>query len=367
MRIRTFTLVAVLSLVVVACNPGGETAETTTSVSAETTSTAADPEAILLSYSLEAGQSFTYEVDLDQTIGLAVEGDASALGEEEEIPERLEMSIVGTTTFTHSVADGPEPGTYTITITGDLSGLEFTGTMDGEPVTQEDIPDFAATEQVDVTIVVDEMGNIIPDESGLGEDFFGDLGGLDMLSQMGSGAGVDSGQFIGPPFTEEEVTVGDTWSETVETPTLPGDDPITSTIQSEVVGIEEIGGAEVFVIETTTSTSAIEFDLAQLLIGFLTAFVPDDASDEDRAEIDAIVDQLRFAFTVDPQVAEMTTWFDYEAGMAVQSEFASTTHMTMDINVPDEESGEMVEMAMDMAIDQNITYRLLGVGDGGDA
>jgi hypothetical protein len=39
----------------------------------------------------------------------------------------------------------------------------------------------------------------------------------------------------------------------------------------------------------------------------------------------------------------------------------------MDINVPDEESGELVEMAMDMSIDQDTTYHLLEVGDGGDA
>lgn len=367
MRIRSLTLIGVLSLIVAACNPGGDSAESTTSVPAETTSTAGAPDAILLSYSLEAGQSFSYEVDLDQKIKVDVDGDASALGEDEEIPEQMELSITGTTTFTHSVAEGPEPGTYAITITGDLSALEFDGIMDGEPVSPDEIPDFAATELIDVTIVVDEQGNIIPDESGLGEDFFGDLGGFDMLNQMGSGGGVDAGQFIGPPFTEDEVSVGDTWSETIETPTLPGNDPITATIESAVVGTEEIDGTGVFVIETTTSTSAIEFDLAQVLIGFMTAFVPDDASDEDRAEIDAIVEQLRFAFAVDPQVAEMTTWFDYEAGVAVKSDFASRTHMTMDINVPNDETGEMVEMSMDMSIDQNVTYRLVGVGDGGDA
>jgi hypothetical protein len=76
---------------------------------------------------------------------------------------------------------------------------------------------------------------------------------------------------------------------------------------------------------------------------------------------------LRFAFTVDPQVAEMTTWFDAAAGVSRQARVVSSTHLTMDINVPDEESGELVEMAMGMSIDQDTTYHLLEVGDGGDA
>ncbi|HEY6635920.1 MAG TPA: hypothetical protein VI141_09955 [Acidimicrobiia bacterium] len=357
MRIRTFTLVAVIALVVAACNQGETVADSTTPSTA-TPETNAAPEAMLLSYSLEPGASFTYEVDIDQQIDMTAEGDTAALGEE-DVPGDMSLSVNGTTTFTHSVAEGPEPGTFAVTITGDLSGLEFTGTMDGAPVTDEDIPDFAAMEPVDVTIVVDEQGNIIPEANpGLGEDFLGGLGGMDMLDQLGPGAGNEAGQFVGPPFSEEEVTVGDTWSETVEVPTLPGEEPVSTQVDSRVLSTDTIEGNEVFVIETTTATSAIEFDLGQILIGFLTAFVPEDATDEDLAEIEELSDQLRFAFSVDPQTAELTTWFDYEAGLARQAEFSGATHMTMDINVPDETTGELVEMMMDMSIDQTINFRL---------
>ncbi|MFZ0015035.1 MAG: hypothetical protein WAL25_13070 [Acidimicrobiia bacterium] len=372
MRTRTLILLTVLVVVVAACGDNGSEGTSTTSA-ADTTTTADAPEAMLLSYSLEAGQSISYEAVMDQHIQLAVEGDPTALGEAEaageDFPQQMDLNITGTTTFTHSVADGPEPGTYAITITGDLSGLEFSGTIDGEPVSDADtdLPDMAGMEPVDVTIVVDEQGNIIPDESGLPEDFFGGLGGMDMLSDIGPGAGAGTGQFFGPPFTEEEVTVGDTWSETIEVPTMPGDDPITTTVESAVTGTEDIDGVETFVIETTSSTSAVEFDLADILIGFMTAFVPEDASDEDLSEIEALSEQLRFAFTVDPQIAAMTTWFDGAAGVSRQARVVSSTHMTMDINVPDDESGEMVEMAMDMSIDQDTTYHLLEVGDGGDA
>lgn len=362
MRIRTFTLVTVLALVLAACG-GAATDETTTTDAPETTTTMAGPEAIELAYALEAGQTFTYEVDMDQSIVMDIEGDPTALAEAEgeEVPEQMDLDISGTTTFTYSVADGPEPGTYEVTITGDFANLEFSGTVDGEPITENsaELPDMAEMDPVDVTIVVDEQGNVITDDSGMGEDFLGSLGGLDMLSRLGPAAGAGTDQFVGPPLSDEEVTVGDTWSETVEIPTLPDDDPITTTIESEVVATDQLDGAEVFVIETTTSTSAVEFDLAELLIGFMTAFVPEDATEEDLAEMDAMVENLRFAFAVDPQVGQMTTWFDHEAGIARQANFVNSTHMVMDINIPDEETGELVEMGLDMTIDQDMTYRLV--------
>jgi len=362
MRIRTFTLVTVLALVLAACG-GAATDETTTTDVPVTTTTMAGPEAIELAYALEAGQTFTYEVDMDQSIVMDIEGDPTALAEAEgeEVPEQMDLDISGTTTFTYSVADGPEPGTYEVTITGDFANLEFSGTVDGEPISEDgaELPDMAEMDPVDVTIVVDEQGNVITDDSGMGEDFLGSLGGLDMLSRLGPAAGAGTDQFVGPPLSDEEVRVGDTWSETVEIPTLPDDEPITTTIEGEVVATEQLDGAEVFVIETTTSTSAVEFDLAELLIGFMTTFVPEDATEEDLAEMDALVENLRFAFAVDPQVGQMTTWFDHEAGIARQANFVNSTHMVMDINIPDEETSELVEMGLDMTIDQDMTYRLV--------
>lgn len=361
MRIRTFALIGVLALVAAACNTGGGSETSTTDPASETTTTvAADaPEAMLLSYQLEPGATFTYDVVIDQKIDMETTGDPSAMGEE-EIPGEMSVEMHGTTTITQEVSEGPEDGTFTIHLTADLSDLEVTGTIDGEPVDTEEIPDFAEMESVDATIVVDEQGKIIPDDSALGEDLFGGLGGLDSMTDMGPGAGL--GQFIGPALTDEEVTVGDTWSETIEVPTMPDSDPITTTVESEVVGTDEIDGNEVFVIETTTTTSAIEFDLAEMILGFMFAFVPDDASEEDKAEMEALADQLRFAFSVDETVGESTAWFDPETGYARQAEFANVTHMVMDIAMPDDETGDIVEFGLDMTIDQSVSYSLTEAG-----
>jgi hypothetical protein len=365
MRIRTLSLLAVVALVVAACGGSGSEETADTSTNDATTATEPAVEAMQLSYQLEPGTTYEYEVDLDQGIDMTTTGDTSALGQTggEEVPGEMSLQITGTSTFVHTVADGPEEGTYEVTITGDLSNMQFDGTIDGKPVDSTDIPELAQMEPVDVTIVVDEQGNVIPDDqSGIGENFLGDLGGLDMLDQFGASGGL--GQFIGPPFTEDEVTVGDTWSETIEVPTLPDAEPITTQVESEVTGTDTIDGNEVFVIETTNSTSAISFDLAQLLVGFMTAFTPEDMTAEEQAEIDAIVENLKFAIAVAPSVAEMTTWFDFGEGVARQSELVSDTHMVMDINIPDETTGEMVEFGMDMNISQDVTYRLIGTGEG---
>lgn len=355
MRFRHLSLVASLALVAAAC--GGQAEDTTTSSSPQTTTTLPAVEAVLLSYSLQPGTSLEYEVDLNQKIDMTTNGDVSAFGEGEELPGQMSVNISGTSVFAYSVAEGPEPGTFEVTITGDFSDLEFNGTIDGESVDNAEIPDMAEVEPVDVTIVVDEQGNVIPDDNAaLGDDPFGAFGSLDMFDQLGSlGFG---GQFIGPPFPDEEVTVGDTWSETRVVPVMPGQDPMSTQVDSEVVTEDNIDGNEVFVVETTTKTAAFEFDLAEFLIGFMTSFMSEDATEEERAELDAMVDELRFAFSIDESVADMTIWFDHEAGVTRQAEVASGTRMVMDINVPDETTGEMVEFTLDMNLDQEISYRL---------
>jgi hypothetical protein len=339
---RLLPYVIALALVLAAC--GGDAAEPNP-----------EAEAVLLSYSLSDGDQFSYEVGLDQHIEMTASGESSFMGE--DVPGQASVDITGTATFTHSVSAGPEPGTYEVHITGEFADLNVTGDVDGESVDATDIPDFAAPEPVDVTVVVDEQGNIVPQHEGEGPigDLFGGLGGL------GGGnpaPGLNPGQFIGPPLSDEEVAVGDTWTDEIETPGL-GEEPIVTSIDSTVSGIEDLEGAEVLVIDSNATTSLIEFDLAEIFTGMFGAMAQESTPDQDTAEYEAMLEQLRLLITVDGTTADSRTWFDAAEGVARQSETTAATSISMDMNVPDEKTGEMAGFVMDMTLDQDISYRLI--------
>lgn len=354
---RSLSLAAVLALVLAAC---GGTTETSTTAGSDNPSTSAPPsaEAVLLSYSLTAGDEFQYEVGLDQHIELEASGDASAMGEE-EIPGEASVDIAGTAVFTHTVADGPEEGTYEIHVIGDFEDLSVTGTIDGEPVDSSEAPDFASMEPIDVTVVVDEQGNVI---SAGGEDLEDPLGGLfGGLGSMGSSApapGLDPGQFFGPLFSDDEVTVGDAWSDEIETAGF-GDEPIVTSVTSTITGVEQLDGADVYVIDTNSTTSPIEFDLAEFFRGLFGAFIPEEATAKETAEFEELMSQLKFLITIDDTSADGTSRFDAEAGIARQSEITAAIHIMMDMMIPDETTGEMIGFQMEMTIDQGVTYHLI--------
>ncbi|MEX2251714.1 MAG: hypothetical protein WD895_06545 [Acidimicrobiia bacterium] len=354
---RSLSLVAVLAVVLAAC---AGTTETTSTAGSDSTSTSGPPsaDAVLLSYTLTAGDEFQYEVGLDQHIELAASGDAAAMGDE-EMPGEASVDISGTAVFTHTVADGPEAGTYEIHIVGEFADVSVTGTIDGEPVDSTQVPDFASMEPVDVTVVVDEQGNVI---SAGGEDLEDPLGGMfGDLGSMGSGApapGLDPGQFVGPLFSDEEVAVGDTWSDEVETPGLD-EEPLVTSVTNTITGIDQFDGVEVYVIDSTSTTSPIEFDLAELFRGLFGAFMPAEATAEETAEFEELMSQLRFMITIDEATSDGTSRFDAEAGVTRQSETTAAAHIVMDMMIPDEATGEMIGFQMEMTIDQDVTYHLI--------
>jgi hypothetical protein len=363
MKKRSLLLVTMLALVAASC--GGNTQGSTTTGPGDTSTTAQPttteavetPEGVLLSYELNAGDEFQYEVGLSQHIVLQASGDASLMGDE-EMPGDAVVDLGGTATFTHVVSDGPEAGTYEIHITGEFTDLTVSGTVDGEPVDGNAAPEFASLDPIDVTVVVDEQGNLIQDGAAVDDPLAGMFGDLGALGGSAPAPGLDPGQFIGPPFTDDEVTVGDTWEQEIETPGL-GDDPIVTNVTSTVTGVDELDGSEVFVIESNSSTSTIEFDLAEFFAGMFGAFLPEDATAEETAEFEEMLGQLQFLINIDGSTADSTTWFDAEAGVARQSETSAATTIAMDMNVPDEETGELVGFEMDMTLDQDITYRLI--------
>ncbi len=342
------SFLAVLALAVAACGDPDQSGPSTPLEA---------PDAALLSYSLEAGDEFQYQVGIDQHIEMETSGDPTAMGE--ELPGSASVDIAGTGTFTHTVAAGPEEGTYEIHITGDFQDLSVTGTVDGEPVDSKEAPDFAAMEPIDKTVVVDEQGNVVSVDGEEVEDpmagIFGDMGSM----SSSPAPGLDPGQFFGPLFSDAEVTVGDTWSDEIETPGVVAEEPIVTSVTNTITGVEEVDGTQLYVIDTATSTSLIEFDLAEFFRGLFGAFAPEGGTPEETAELEEAMSQMRFVMTIDGTSSEGTSRFDAEAGVVHSTDMASGSHITMDILIPDETTNELSGFVMDMTLDQQLTYELL--------
>ena len=358
-RARSIAMVGVLALFLAACGGGSGESTTTSPTQPQTTTTAVPMEPVQVSYALEAGQTYTFELEMDQTIEFTSTGDSAAI-ESEDLPGNMTMRVFGPTTVTYQVADGPQPDTYELTITSDLSGLQFDAEVDGAPVERDELPEFADLEPQATTIVVDKQGKPLEGAvPGMDDPFGGLFGDFDLgaMGDMGSQS-MNPTQFFGPALPEEGIEIGDTWTETTEIP-LFGDDKATTTVTSTFDRMEELDGRDVMVIDTVVSSSEIEFDLAELLLALFEGFMPEDPSEEDLAMFEQFRDSMRFLFHVDAAEQEMTTWFDAEAGVAVRTETGGSNRIRMDVNVPDEETGEMVSFSMDMSITQSMTFRLL--------
>ena len=358
MRSKLAVLISALTLVLAAC-AGSEAGESTTTAGVSggesTTSPAPVAEEILLTYTLSAGDTFVYEVAIEQNIEMSSEGEGSSFGDE-DLPGSASVQLIASGTFTFEVADGPEPGTYSLTITSDLTDVSAAGTVDGEAIDSDEAPEFAEIEPVSVTVVVDDQGNVIPDSS-VAEDPLSDLlGGLEGMAP-GAVPGAELGQFFGPSFPDDEVAVGDTWSDSFETPGF-GTEPFSTSVTSTVTREDTVDGIDVLVVDSEVVVEAFEFDLGEFFVGLFSGFLPDDASAEEQAEIDALIENLRFVMSFDESASQSTTYFDPEAGISRQFDVTSSSLIGMDINFPDEETGELIGFVMNMAIDQTVSHKL---------
>lgn len=356
MRIRLIPLIAVVSLVLVACGEEVVEETTTSTTTAETapeTTLADQPDGVRLSYALEPGTSLQFELTLFQRLVMNTTGDPEMLAEE-DVPLEAVIDLEGSTVITYQVEEGSQPGTFRVQVRGEFSDMAVSGTVDGEPVGDAESAELAKLDPVEVTIVVDEQGNIVGGDD-LMESLFGS--DFDMFGLAGSSS--DLGQFFGPPFPDRDLTVGDTWSETIESPALFGMDPVTTTMESVIVGTDTVDGAEVLVIDTVASTSEVELDFADFFAGFLGAMLPEEATEGDVAELEELLEQVRFLFWMAPSVSQMTTWFDPAIELPRLLVTSGVVHMLMDINLPDEETGELFALEMEMTLDQEISYRLI--------
>ena len=131
---------------------------------------------------------------------------------------------------------------------------------------------------------------------------------------------------------------------------------MTTTIESTVTGTDEVDGNEVLVIETNTAVSPFSLDLGEFLAGFLGGL---GGEGEDGAEVDEMLDQIVFEIQVDNAGGDSTALFDPGAGVTRTFDITSAATIGLEVNVPDEATGELVGGSVDMTLDQHMTYTLL--------
>ncbi len=317
------------------------------------------PEAKVLAYAYEPDSSLTYQVDLDQQITMFADGDAETMDSGEELPLDAQLGVVASSLMTYDVYPGPEEGTYEVVITADFSDADVTGTVNGESISDLEegslTGDLASLEPISSSVIIDEAGNIISD-FGADLDVFG--GGL---GELGGLATDELGRPVGPVFpTDEPLTVGDTWSETV-TEEGPNGEQISASVTYTVIDAQTIGDATTLVIEGVSETDAIDIDFTEFFRAFFEGFASlgGEEGGELPPEMQEMLDQLEFRISIAPSSSVATTWFDPDSGLVRRVESESSVSMTMVFRGPDETTGEVVGFEMEMTLDQEATIALV--------
>jgi hypothetical protein len=358
MRARLTVMFAATAVLVAACG-ADQDATTPSSTTAPPSTSAPEAASVAYVYSYEPGDRHEYAFALDQNLQMTVEaeGDESLLGE--DLPENINVTTSIAGNISYDIAEGPEPGTRQISISGVFDQLAIDGTVDGEPVEESMIAEGTVPDLVevpDMIIVIDERGHLVSvDGKELPEDFpfFGDP-----FSELGDfTSGGLSGHF-GPAFPDEPLAVGDSWASTQSDEIEGLDTAISITSTYEVTGTETQGGRAVAVIDFSTETSEVVLDLGEMFQALFDAFGELGAElGDETTDPGAEIPNITFLITVAPSSANGTVWFDQEAGIVTKFSQDTTTTISMVMDLSDPEG--VVRTAVTMDLDMQLAAELL--------
>ena len=299
-----------------------------------------------LSYGYEPGETYTYDVASTQSLTLdgTVAGDLAA--EDSPVPENADITTTREGTVVYEVTDGEGEGTIELTITSEMETVDVSGTLDGEDL-GEDIPpqlQMSEGELPPVTVVMDLQGNVVEASPG--------LGGLEGLANpLASLEGLIPGDPLrgplGPTFPDTELTVGDEWSNE-QTLDLLGEE-VEYTTANQISGMEET----LVVIESTTTVSAFEVSLTDMLAELFGAAAGSDA------EAEEMLEQLEFTVSGDQSDLGTTSRFDPARGLITDSESDGTVAATIVVRLPDEGGTGMVGFDADASVTSEYVVTLV--------
>lgn len=307
------------------------------------------PEAVALFYRYADVETVEYAITVDQTAEIHVDGDVPA-DEAQDLPLDMEMEGTIAGTIRYETRPGPEPDTTELRIVTDFADADLEIVANGESIPTAGVRPEEAIPPVDLTVVVDERGTVLSvtsEQLGDISELVGDVSGLQNLAHNPLGTPV------GPAFPDRPITVGDEWTETISRPG-PNDTTIVTKATHRLVEIETVGGRELYVVESRAETEAFELDLGEPLRELFAGLA--EAGGEEMARL---ADELVLVVRSEPAVAETTSRFDPETGLVVAAQVAARTSLSVDMKIPDEATGELASLQVDMDLDQRVTYDLV--------
>ena len=291
-----------------------------------------------LRYGISDGTTLVY----DMTMAMDMVTDMSGAFVDQGVAGPIEMDMVLAATTAYAVEEGIEDGTYLVSMSfEELSFDSLSMTMGGEDLMagmDGMLDDSMSAEMAglsEMKFVINEQGEMLGvSVDGQAVDF-GNMMGGSSFGGFGSGT-----PFLGPELPEGAVDEGDTWSATWDAEFVPGKE-VSVSAESRVVAVE----GDIYVIETETTTGAIEMTMADLLAASST-------EEFDMTELAGMGD-MSMTMSMDANTGTSKVWFDVSRGIPVRQEWSggATTSMTM------KAAGETGEMDMQMDFSGTLELR----------
>ncbi len=350
---RRFAIsIVTLALVAAACGGGGEAAEVPQVPEAAGFVPPAEGVALAYSYAEQQALDYRFGMSLDMTA--TIDGLDAAMG----APDGpMEMGIDMAGNIGYSIAPGADEGTSEITLGVGFDSLDVRKmTVGGESmldqVPEGGVDEIFATEGLipEMTVVVDGQGNLLSLRYGDEEIPAGLLGGDPFGGSAMPGGGLGPETLFGPSFPTDKLSVGSAWS-VADQRDLPFGGPVDTNTEYRVAGTEVVRGRNLWVIESTTTTSDMEFDMGDMLESM--ASDPDlAATGFDSSEMmGAMTEGMDMKFVIKPRPTKTTTWFDADAGLVIKTYGEGRVAMDMEMAMFGETMTMDVEMDMSLVME----------------
>ncbi len=289
-----------------------------------------------LAYSLTGDVTLSYNTEIE-TVMTAKFGDALT-SLDPAMPSTMQTEMVMSIDNTYRIEDGPEPGSYRVTMTVDDAELKSGQIeMGREKVDLSDVPkseidDALAAQMPEFVYIIDDKGEVVSVEfGGVAVDVSGLLGGT-------SSGAFSGGQMFGPQLPDGEVNVGDTWT-TVSTQDF-GDKVIETEETHTILRAEERAGVATWVIKTKSKTDAYTISWDDMI-----ALFEEIGGIENVEGMDEMPPSFQMAMRSSPTSTTMLTWLDPVQGTVVAMEMNGNVAMTMEMGgIP----GMQGSISMDM-------------------